>query len=165
MIVSREGFIDEMKSIETWLAEYGESHQNPVNKMLHWLAVPLIYVTVIGLLWDIPRPELFASPWINWATIALLPAIIFYFSLSIVIGIAMSLYSLAVVLLVSWIDQHAGMSVALLSLIVFVLMWVLQFFGHYLEGKKPSFYKDIQFLLIGPMWLMAFVLKRLKINY
>ena len=40
---------------------------------------------------------------------------------------------------------------------VFVLAWIGQFIGHLIEGKRPSFFKDLQFLLIGPAWLMAFV--------
>jgi len=48
---------------------------------------------------------------------------------------------------------------------VFVLAWIGQFYGHKVEGKKPSFLKDIQFLLIGPAWLMHFIYKRLGIPY
>jgi uncharacterized membrane protein YGL010W len=154
-----------MKSIESWLDEYGESHTNPINKRIHWLAVPVIYITVLGLLWDVPRPDLFSSPWLNWATLLAVPAMIFYFMLSVAVGMAMTLFTIVVAVLINWFDQQQIMAVSLLSLILFVIMWVFQFVGHYIEGQKPSFFKDIQFLLIGPAWLMAFVLRWLKINY
>ena len=52
-----------------------------------------------------------------------------------------------------------------ISLFVFVIAWVGQFIGHVVEGKKPSFFKDIQFLMIGPIWLMSFIYKKLGISY
>jgi len=93
----------------------------------------------------------------------------FYFLLSLTIGVAMTLFSAAMVAMLyclnQWLGQQQWLSLATLSLIVFVVMWVFQFIGHHIEGKKPSFFKDIQFLLIGPMWLMAFILRRFKISY
>ena len=48
---------------------------------------------------------------------------------------------------------------------VFTLSWIGQFYGHKIEGKKPSFLKDLQFLLIGPIWLLHFILKKCGIRY
>lgn len=154
-----------MKSIDTWLDEYGESHQNPVNKTIHWVAVPIIYVCVFGLIWDIPTPDLFSSPLLNWATIILVPVMAFYFVLSMVIGLAMTIFSALLVLLVAWYDGTGISSVSFISIVLFVIMWVFQFVGHAIEGKKPSFFKDVQFLLIGPIWLMADFLRRIGIRY
>lgn len=53
----------------------------------------------------------------------------------------------------------------LLSVIVFVIAWIGQFVGHQIEGKKPSFFKDLQFLLIGPLWLLAFVYRHFNWAY
>lgn len=154
-----------MKSIQIWLEEYGESHQNPINKFIHWCAVPVIYACVMGLLWAIPTPQAFAEAWLNWATLAMFPVMLFYFSLSVVIGISMMFFTISLLLFIQWYDGLELLSVAWLSLILFGLMWVLQFIGHWIEGKKPSFLKDIQFLLIGPVWLMADLLRRLGIKY
>lgn len=154
-----------MKSIDLWLSEYAESHTHPVNKLIHWCAVPVIYMTVFGLIWDIPKPESFTPAWLNWATILAIPALLFYFSLSLVMGLAMTFFTIVVVAILTWYQSLEWMPIALLSIILFAIMWVFQFIGHYVEGKKPSFFKDIQFLLVGPMWLMAFVLKRLNIKY
>jgi uncharacterized membrane protein YGL010W len=53
----------------------------------------------------------------------------------------------------------------LISILIFAVAWIGQFIGHNIEGKKPSFLKDLQFLLIGPMWLLSFIYKKLNIAY
>ena len=53
----------------------------------------------------------------------------------------------------------------LIGIAVFVGAWIGQFIGHKIEGKKPSFFKDVQFLLIGPAWLMAFIYRRAGWEY
>jgi uncharacterized membrane protein YGL010W len=63
------------------------------------------------------------------------------------------------------IIERAGlMPLWLLSIIIFSVAWVGQFYGHKVEGKKPSFVKDVQFLLIGPAWLMSFIYTKLGIQ-
>ena len=80
-----------MKSIEIWLSEYGQSHTHPTNKFIHWVAVPVIYLTVIGFMWDIPRPEVFVGPWLNWATLIAVPILIFYFVLPVLFSYTVAL--------------------------------------------------------------------------
>lgn len=155
-----------MKTVHQWFAEYGVSHQNPTNKLIHWFAVPVIYFTVFGLLWQIPMPfSLFAEQQITWPLLLAMPALAFYFSLSFAIGVGMTLFTALVVMLIRWYEQNFSLDIWLVSLLMFVVMWVFQFIGHKIEGKKPSFFQDLQFLLIGPAWLMGFILKKLKINY
>ncbi|BBM02547.1 DUF962 domain-containing protein [Microbulbifer sp. GL-2] len=80
-----------MRSAQQWFAEYGESHQNPINKSIHWIAVPVIYATVAGLLWDIPQLQFMAAlPWLNWAVVITVPVLLFYFALSFPIGLGMT---------------------------------------------------------------------------
>lgn len=155
------------KTADQWFAEYGESHQNRINKTIHWFAVPTIFLTVVGLLWSIPRPALFAeiSPWLNWATIAMILVVAFYIRLSFTLAIGMTLFSLATLFVVHWFESTGIAPVWQASLLLFVVMWVFQFIGHAIEGKKPSFFKDLQFLLIGPAWLMGFIYRRLGIPY
>ena len=66
-----------MRSAEQWLAEYGSSHRNPTTERLHWICVPVIVMTVLGLLWALPVPAALAqvSPWLNWGTLAALAAL------------------------------------------------------------------------------------------
>ncbi|WP_020411655.1 DUF962 domain-containing protein [Microbulbifer variabilis] len=154
-----------MRTAQQWFAEYGESHQNPINKSIHWVAVPVIYATVVGLLWDIPQPQFMAAiPWLNWAVVITVPVMLFYFALSFAIAIGMT--ALTVVCLWAWsIAERLGVPVWQTALGLFVVMWIFQFIGHHIEGKKPSFFKDIQFLLIGPAWVIGFVYRRLGIHY
>jgi len=154
-----------MRSAQQWFAEYGESHQNPINKSIHWIAVPVIYATVAGLLWDIPQLQFMAAlPWLNWAVVITVPVLLFYFALSFPIGLGMT--ALTVVCLWAWsVAERLGIPVWQTALGLFVVMWIFQFVGHHIEGKKPSFFKDVQFLLIGPAWVIGFIYRKLGIQY
>ena len=160
-----------MKSIHEWLSEYGESHQNPTNKAIHWVCVPLILISLFGLL---------ASPglWfpidynftlfevvfkMNWTIFLIFIATLFYLSLSFSLTIGMLLISI-VALFINHNLNQLPIDLWKISLIIFVLAWVGQFIGHKIEGKKPSFLKDIQFLLIGPAWLLSFIYNKLNIK-
>ena len=155
-----------MRPVQAWLNEYGESHVHPTNKLIHWLCVPLIVIAIIGLLWSIPAPAAFArvAPWLNWGVLFIIAASVYYFVLSVPLALGMLLFSAATLALLSWAD---GLAVPLWqsSLAVFVIAWIGQFVGHIIEGEKPSFFKDLQFLMIGPIWLLGFVYKRLGIRY
>jgi uncharacterized membrane protein YGL010W len=155
-----------MRSVQTWLEEYGESHRNPVNKTIHWICVPLILLSVIGLLWGVPRPAVFASagPYANWATLALLAAVIYYLALSVRLAAGMLVISIVLCVLAQAL-QSLPWPLWATSLAVFVGAWIGQFIGHEIEGKKPSFFKDLQFLLIGPLWLLAAAYRKLQISY
>lgn len=144
-----------MKNLQQWLSEYGESHQNRTNKIIHYICVPAIFMTVIGLLWSVPFPAVNLPNYVNWATLLLVPALIFYFRLSLIVGFGMTATSIVMVLFVAWWESNITMSVLVMSVTVFVIAWVLQFIGHKIEGKKPSFFKDVQFLLIGPAWIFC----------
>jgi uncharacterized membrane protein YGL010W len=158
-----------MRRIDALLSEYGESHQHSTNKAIHWICVPLIFFSVIGMIASIPSNMLHSfmgeSPYANWATVVLVLAIIYYVSLSIPLSIGMVLFSLLCIFLANLIAQINVAPLWLVSIIIFVVAWIGQFYGHKVEGKKPSFFKDLQFLLIGPAWLMHFVYKKIGIPY
>lgn len=146
------------------LNEYGQSHQNGTNKLIHWIAVPVIFWTIVAILWVIPVPESFQSvPYLNWATIALLLTVIYYAVLSWTLAIGMVLFTLLCFVLIQLYSSAPPFGLALWQFAVgaFVIAWIFQFVGHKIEGKKPSFFKDVQFLLIGPAWLMSFLYRKL----
>lgn len=148
-------------SLQQWLDAYGESHQNPSNKLIHFVCVPVIFLTVVGLLWAIPVPAVMAEvPWLNWATLSLVVVVAYYARLSVPLMIGMLIFSLACIGVIRTVEM-AGLSVLWTSVVVFVLAWIGQFIGHKIEGKKPSFFEDIQFLMIGPAWIMNFLYRRL----
>jgi uncharacterized membrane protein YGL010W len=158
-----------MRRIDALLAEYGESHQNETNKAIHWICVPLIFFSVVGLVASIPSEVvqnfLGANPYANWATVVLVLAIVYYVTLSIPLSLGMMLFSALCLFGVNYIVQLNVAPLWAVCLGIFVLAWIGQFYGHKVEGKKPSFFKDLQFLLIGPAWLMHFVYKKIGIPY
>ena len=160
-----------MKSIHSWFDEYAESHQNPINKGIHWICIPLIVFSLIGLLWSIPHEyfnEILPSPYsqyFNWATIFMLFVLIFYIRLSLSIALGMLVFSLGILFGNNFALQNIHIPLWQFSLIIFVIAWIGQFIGHKIEGKKPSFFKDLQFLLIGPAWLLGFIYRKFNIKY
>jgi uncharacterized membrane protein YGL010W len=152
------------RKIDALLAEYGESHQNPTNKLVHWVCVPVIFWTIVALLWAIPLPAAMVGiPFLNWATVALGLAMVYYLLLAPRLAVGVILYCLFCIWLIT---LYAGpWPLWQFAIALFVLAWVGQFWGHKVEGKKPSFFKDVQFLLIGPAWLISFVYRRLGLKY
>ncbi|MGB8327200.1 MAG: Mpo1-like protein [Steroidobacteraceae bacterium] len=150
-----------MRTANQWLDEYGESHRHPVNKLLHWICVPAILLSGLGLLWSLPVPDamLAISPWLNWATLAAAAAIVYYLRLSPVLAGGIALGFLALLLGVAWLDTLAW-PLWRSCVAIFVIAWIGQFIGHAVEGRRPSFFKDLQFLLIGPLWLVSFLCRR-----
>ena len=153
-----------MKTIQQWLGEYGESHQDHTNKTIHWICVPAIFFSIVGLLYGIKLPITIAGVQLNVAMVVLVLATVYYFSLSRTLWIGLLLFAVLCLWLSNLIEQSGILPLWLFCVIVFVVAWIGQFYGHKVEGKKPSFLKDIQFLLIGPAWLMSFIYKKLGIG-
>ena len=117
--------------------------------------------SLLGLLWSLPVLAFIQrlSPWLNWATLVMALALLYYVRLSgrLVAGMVWALMAAGLRL----VEAQAALPLWAVCLMIFVLAWVGQFWGHKVEGKKPSFLKDLQFLLIGPLWLLQFVYRRL----
>lgn len=147
-----------MKTLEQWFDEYAVSHQNPKNKMIHYICVPSIYFSIIGLLMSIPSQFIanisnLNTPIIeNWAVVVLLFVLFFYIRLSAKMAIKIGVFSIICLVLNYYIGQL--LPLWMFSIGVFIIAWIGQFYGHNLEGKKPSFLKDLQFLMIGPAWVV-----------
>jgi uncharacterized membrane protein YGL010W len=145
-----------MRSATDWFDLYGESHQNPTNKTIHWICIPAIFVSTLGLLQSIQLGP------INAAMVGATLGLAFYLRLSWTIFAGM-----AVVLAASFAINAgivaAGLPLVGTSLAVFAVAWVAQFIGHKIEGAKPSFFEDVQFLLVGPAWLLQFVYRQVGI--
>lgn len=148
-----------MKRLDEWFSDYGLSHQPPINVAIHKLAVPGIYLCSLALLWCLPTGPL--PPSLNWAALAAIPVLAFYLRLSFPLFVGMAvLTTLGLVLCQLW--QGPLLWPALVG---FGLLWIAQFVGHRIEGKRPSFLADLQFLLIGPAWVLASLYRRLGIPY
>ncbi len=156
-----------MRSIQEWLDEYAESHRNHTNKLIHWICVPSIMLSLIGLLWSIPVPGAVSSisPFLNWATVFVVFALGYYIMLSpkLAAGMVPVVAAMMAINYALWgVFQE---KIWLVSVAIFFVAWVGQFIGHKIEGKKPSFFKDLQFLLIGPLWLLSFIYKSAGVSY
>ncbi|MCF6765493.1 DUF962 domain-containing protein [Thiotrichales bacterium 19S3-7] len=129
-----------MRSLEEWLALYAESHQNKINKRIHYICVPLIMFSILGILWAV-------TPYL--AALLVLIGIVYYLRLSVPLAIVMLIISLVMLLIISLMNDRL-----IICLILFIISWIFQFIGHKYEGKKPSFFQDLQFLFIGPLWIV-----------
>ncbi|NUF16986.1 DUF962 domain-containing protein [Acinetobacter lactucae] len=129
-----------MKSITEWFDEYSESHQNPTNKQIHWLCVPAILFSIIGIIAHFST---------LLTALLLVLTLVFYARLDLVLAVAIAALLVVMAWLIYTLPVGVGFYIA-----IFVIAWVGQFYGHKVEGKKPSFFKDLQFLLIGPVWCM-----------
>jgi uncharacterized membrane protein YGL010W len=143
-----------MRNFEQWMSEYGESHQNKTNQTIHKICVPLIMFSVLGILWSIPAP-------INLAITFTIASLIFYFSLNFKYACGMFVQSIAMLAFIQYLAKFTP--IHLISIFIFVLSWIAQFYGHKIEGKKPSFLKDLAFLLIGPLWVLHSIYKKVDI--
>jgi len=160
-----------MRTADQWISEYGESHQDPLNKMIHYLCVPAILFSIIGLLSSIPLGSIQAlfpasiAPFIHLGTLLIILSLIFYIRLSFLLFLGMLMISVLTLWGNYQLAVSSSISLWIISLAIFATAWVLQFIGHNHEGKKPSFLKDVQFLLIGPAWILAHFYSKLGIKY
>jgi len=150
-----------MRTATEWFDAYGKSHQNPLNKAIHWLCIPSITWSLLALLQLAPFP-VEAGPLAHWGTVFAVVAMVFYATLSPTILAGMTLIGGACLLLNAGLAAQ-GAPLFAMAMGVFVLSWIAQFYGHYVEGEKPSFFEDLQFLLVGPAWLLQFTYKKVGI--
>jgi uncharacterized membrane protein YGL010W len=141
-----------MRVVETLFARYGGYHRHPANKAIHWVCVPLIVWSVLGILWGL-------SPSFAWLAVG--AALVFYVWLSIPIAIGMAVIVAAMIYALTWLGDRALAT----SLVIFVVAWIGQFIGHALERSRPSFTEDVRSFLIAPAWLLGFVYRQLGIAY
>ncbi len=141
-----------MRNIDRMFERYGEFHRNPTNKAIHWLCVPLIVWSLLGMLWA-------TSPIIAYVAVA--GSLLFYAWLSPSLAVGM----LGVIALMFYPLTLLGGRVLIVSVVVFVVAWIGQFIGHVVEGRKPAFLEDVRSLLVGPVWLLGFVYRRFGIAY
>ncbi len=141
------------RQIDILLDKYSESHRNPVNELIHCVCVPAIVLSFLGMIWAVhPLAALAVT----------IVSLLYYVSLSLPFAFGMLVMSSAMLWLLEFMPQSA---VLLGSIIVFVVAWIGQFIGHKIEGKKPSFLDDLRFLLIGPLFVLDVLFRRLRIEY
>lgn len=153
-----------MRSLQQFLDEYRKSHLNPVNIAIHVVCVPVIFFATLGLLWALPVGQWLGlgadiASWVNGATLFAVPSMLFYARMSLGSVVAMAAWfalSVAGILAI----ESAGASLLWICGALWVLAWAVQFYGHEVEGAKPSFADDLVFLLIGPLFIMEKLYRR-----
>jgi uncharacterized membrane protein YGL010W len=146
-----------MKTLQQWYDDYAVSHQNKTNQNIHYFCVPAIFFSIVGMLMSIPAAFIentlgLNNPFMeNWAAILLVLVLVFYLRLSFSLFLRMLGFSVLCLMGNYFLGEYLPLFYT--SLLIFVAAWIGQFYGHQVEGKKPSFFKDLQFLLIGPAWV------------
>ena len=153
------------RSIDRWFSSYSSDHRNTTNQWLHVVCVPLILWSVIALLWCIPVPGSLFGPG-AWAALVMFMAWSFYYRHSRTLGMGM----LLIFVLFSWATRWLHMELGTIGLLklaigVFVVAWIGQFVGHHIEGRRPSFLTDLTYLLIGPIWVLNKLYRKLGWKY
>lgn len=142
-----------MKTLVEHLSQYAEYHRDRRNIATHFVGIPLIVLAVAELL---SRPGLeLAGLWFSPAALVAAAAAIFYLRLDLRYGLLMSV----LLLLSLWFGAALAVQGTTLWLSVgvalFVVGWIIQFVGHYYEGRKPAFVDDLMGLLVGPLFVAA----------
>ena len=140
-----------MSVLTRLLESYEKNHQNPVNEVIHMIAIPLIMFSILGVT-------------------AAFDIFLEYILVGIVLFYYLKLSKIAALLMLVWLLIYLGL-VALLkpyiiqiSLLLFVLGWILQFLGHFIEGKRPSFFEDLRYFLIGPLFVVQKLISKFGIK-
>jgi uncharacterized membrane protein YGL010W len=151
--IQQQSRLKRVKTENQWLAEYAVTHQNPVNRRIHHVCVPLIFWSVLALLSCLPTPRGLSKAF-DWSQLFYSVVLVFYLSLGLkaflkgitVVGLSLALNFLLI---------RFELPLAIIAGTVFALAWCGQFYGHKVEGRKPAFFEDLLFLLIGPLWIFS----------
>jgi uncharacterized membrane protein YGL010W len=149
--------------LQDWLDKYKEAHRNPVNQTIHFVCVPIIFVTLLCLL-DLYRVftlsvyEIVAPVSLGW--ILALAAVIFYLRLSLLQASILGTLAVLVLVYARWAEHSYPVETMALHAALFALAWLGQLIGHKIEGAKPAFLEDLTFLLIGPLWISHSFVRR-----
>lgn len=160
-----ESAFDPRRPIDRWLGNYSEDHRNPINQRFHLVCVPSIVWTVIAALWALPVPAMLGRPGL-WAALALAVALGWYWRLSRPLALGALLVFVLMGALAQWLYvEHGARNLAIIAGVVFALAWVGQFVGHAIEGRRPSFFTDLLYLLVGPLWTLGKLYRKLGLRY
>lgn len=143
-----------LRRVDRLLAHYALSHQHPTNERIHFTAIPCIMLSLVGLLYA-------ASPML--ALIFLGASLVYYWRLSAVFLVTMVFVTIVMLAMIATLNaKHILLPVCL---VVFVVAWIFQFIGHRIEGKKPSFFEDVQYLWVGPLFVLSRLFTRLGVRW
>lgn len=153
-----------MSETEDWLTRYGNSHATIASPLVYWAAVPLVVLGVVGLLWWIPIPEEFESisRLVNWGSLFLMAATVYYFIISVPLAIGMLPFVIGVAWVQVWLEssEYSPVHVSAGFLLAGILGLLL---GRRQNRPIARMFKDLQLMMIGPAWLLSVLYRRMGI--
>jgi uncharacterized membrane protein YGL010W len=141
--------------VEPYFVAYQTYHRHRLNKLTHYVGIPLIVYAILNLLYQIPPLRVGDWP-VDFALLFTLALIGFYLVLSVRLALAMAVLTAPVYVLATLTPWPVGLA-------AFVVGWIFQFLGHHVEGKKPAFLTNGLHLLIGPLWIVSHLLEKLHL--
>ena len=153
-----------MSETEDWLSHYGESHSELASPLAYWLAVPLVVLGTVGLLWSLPVPDEFydISPLVNWGSLFLMAATVYYFIISVPLAIGMLPFVMGLASIQVWLEasQYSPLRVSTALLIAGIVGLLL---GRRRGRTAALVLQDLQLMMIGPAWLLSVLYRRMGI--
>jgi len=160
------------RPVDIYLDKYAETHQNPTNQFINWVCIPLVVFGLLGLVWAVPFPYIKFlgqyNGYFNWASFLIAGSMYFYYKLSPVLSYLMLLLLFSFtygIMELDTLQKTGGPALWQVSLTILVIAWIGQFIGYKIEAKRPALSEEPKFLLIAPIWLLSFVLKKFNIKY
>jgi len=155
-----------MSNTDHWLARYGEKHKDIRNAPVYWSAVLLLVLGTVGLLWSLPVPDALTaiSPLLNWGTVFVMAAMVYYFIISVPLAIGMLPFVFGVLAIVSWLEMHGDvlpLAAASMSAVAVCGLYAGHYAGRGLRGVRH----DIQLMMIAPVWMLSILYRRLGIPH
>lgn len=146
-----------MQTVEALFADYASYHRTKGNKVFHRLGIPLIMLSLIGMLTAVPLFDV-ATVRIDAAMVLIAVASAWYFVVEWRLAIAMMAISIGF--------YFVGAALGLwINLALFVVGWIFQGIGHAVyEHKSPAFLRNFVHLLVGPLWILNDVIPVVKIE-
>ena len=143
-----------LRKVDAWLDHYGLSHTHPTNEVIHFIAIPAIMLSLVGMMFAV-HPAI--------AVLFFAASMVYYARLSWRFTVCMLLLSSVILAAVDALDAQGVLLPV--SVAVFVVAWIFQFIGHRVEGKKPSFFEDVQYLWVGPLFVLSKLFLRLGVRW
>ena len=155
-----------MSETDRWLTEYGKNHEKISFGGIYWIAVLTLVVGTVGMLWSLPVPVEFAriSPVLNWGSSFLMAAVVYYFIISMPLAIGMLPFVFGIAAVETWLVE-SPYSLVRVSTALFALSLAGLYLGHRRHGGIKAVFRDIQLMMIAPVWLLSNLYKRFGIPY
>jgi|SRR6516225_8102181 uncharacterized membrane protein YGL010W len=141
-------------TVEEYFATYQDYHRNNINKVIHFIFIPVIVYAILNLLYQV-QFHLGELP-LNCGLLLYIIVGVFYSTLNVRLALGIGVLALPVYLLARITPWEIGLA-------AFVVGWAFQFLGHHLEGKKPAFLTNFLHLFIGPLWITSHLMEKLRL--